>query len=64
MPIPTVTKLEGSKVYGALNIGKLTPINIMTIDNEPVFLNEKDELVYCSDEVFQKVNERLAANGL
>jgi uncharacterized protein YlzI (FlbEa/FlbD family) len=54
-----VTKLNGEQIYGSLNIGKLTPTNIIRIDGKPVFLNENDELVYCEPEMHERIEERL-----
>lgn len=54
-----VTKLNGEQVFGSLNIGKLTPTNIIRIDGKPVFLNENDELVYCEAKMAKRIEERL-----
>jgi hypothetical protein len=54
-----VTKLNGEQVFGSLNIGKLTPTNIIRIDGKPVFLTENDELVYCETEMHERIEERL-----
>lgn len=54
-----VTKLNGDQIFGSLNIGKLTPTNIIKIDGKPVFLNESDELVFCEAKMVERIEERL-----
>lgn len=54
-----VTKLNGEQIFGSLNIGKLTPTNIIRIDGKPVYLNENDELVYCEAKMAKRIEERL-----
>lgn len=53
-----VKKLDGQNVYGSLNIGELKATNIVHISGNPCFFMN-DELVYCSLEMYQRINERL-----
>lgn len=60
---PCVTKLinqkyEGEKIFGAFKIGKLRPTKIH-FNNLPVFLTENDELVYCTEKMAERIEERL-----
>jgi len=55
-----VTKLNGEKIFGSLNIGKLRRLDkVITSSQKPVFLNENDELVYCEAKMAKRINQRL-----
>jgi len=56
------TKITNSgyeKVFGSLNIGFLTETNAKTIENLPIFKNEKGELFFCSHKMKEAINERI-----
>lgn len=57
-----VTKLNGEKIFGALNIGKLIKTNVTTIDKKQVFLTERSEFVFCDNEMLKRIEERLKIN--
>lgn len=60
-----VTKLSSQEqVFGSLNIGKLARTNLVTIKGHPVFRNEEGVLVYCSEEMLARIEERFAVKEL
>lgn len=54
-----VTTQGGEEIFGSLNIGKLVPTNIVRIDRTPGFLNEKNQLVFCTLSMRERIEERL-----
>ena len=58
--IPSVTRVsDNEQIFGSLNIGKLTPTNLITMKGKPVFLNEKGEKVFCDKRMSKIIEERL-----
>lgn len=59
-PINThVTRLDGERIFGAFEIGRLKPTNGDTKGGKPIFLTEKGQFVYCEPEMAKRINERL-----
>jgi len=55
-----VTKINGEKIFGSLNIGKLRHLErVITSSKKPVFMTENNELVYCEMEMAKRINQRL-----
>jgi len=54
-----VTKLSGEQIFGSLNIGKLQKTNIIHKNGEPIFKMKNGDLVFCSFEMFDRINQRL-----
>jgi len=53
-----VTKLNGQEIFGSLNIGKLERTDLVSITGVPVFKTESGELVYCSESMLKRIQER------
>jgi len=56
------TKIQtfaNQQIFGSLNIGFLTETNAKTIKGEPIFKNEKGELFFCSQEMKERINQRI-----
>jgi hypothetical protein len=54
-----ITNSGYQKIFGSLNIGFLTETNAKTIENQPIFKNEKGELFFCSQKMKQSINDRI-----
>lgn len=50
---------DNKQVFGSLNIGRLKETNMIHRSGNPVFLDGNNELVYCSREMFCRIEERL-----
>lgn len=53
-----VTKLNGEKIFGSLNIGKLRKTALIR-DNKPVYLTESGYLVTSDNKMIERIEERL-----
>jgi hypothetical protein len=54
-----IKTFANQQIFGSLNIGFLTETNAKTIKGEPIFKNEKGELFFCSQEMKERINQRI-----
>lgn len=58
-----VTTISGNDIYGSLFIGRLTRTTHFSESGVPIYKMRDGTFVVCSDEMLQRINERLDILG-